>query len=257
MYCEAMSTNYPNTYRLRNHAEVRETLLRHMNFGAAGILSATALDEYRAMLIDVAYAGFTDDDPPQDVVDAFFLRNRLRRWYGTTLEADHLMRLHPLYSPIAGRLGFQIGPRDRHGYWIYRQLFARLDRRVTDPAFASGGWPTTPVPGRTPEPRQPRNVPSPIDPAIGDADQPLKASTEPKTAVVEWRRLAEGADVETMRRYLLDDPANPVFDIIDRSGLETALDVFDRLAEPSKKQVYGALSAALWLGGHELTVTPT
>jgi hypothetical protein len=61
-----------------------------------------------------------------------------------------------------------------------------------------------------------------------------------------------------MRRFLLDEPSNPVFDLLDRTRVEAAVTDFDGLTEPSKKQLYGALTAAIWLGGHEITLqTPS
>jgi hypothetical protein len=72
--------------------------------------------------------------------------------------------------------------------------------------------------------------------------------------VADRRRRSEGDDVEVMRRFLLDEPSNPVFDLIDRTRVEAAVTDFDGLAEPSKRQLYGALTAAIWLGGHEITL---
>ena len=44
-----------------------------------------------------------------------------------------------------------------------------------------------------------------------------------------------------------------MFDLLDRTRVEAAVTDFDGLTEPSKKQLYGALTAAIWLGGHEIT----
>lgn len=57
-----------------------------------------------------------------------------------------------------------------------------------------------------------------------------------------------------MRRHLLGDRSNPVFEVVDRDAVEVALDRFAELGEPAKRQLYGALTAAMWLGGAELAV---
>lgn len=61
-------------------------------------------------------------------------------------------------------------------------------------------------------------------------------------------------DLGIMREFLRHDPLNPVFDIIDPVATHGALDRFSSLAETEKMQLYGALTAAIWLGRYEIAL---
>jgi hypothetical protein len=51
-----------------------------------------------------------------------------------------------------------------------------------------------------------------------------------------------------MRKYLVDDTSNPVHELVDRSRVAALLERFAELTDAAKRQMYGALSAAIWLG---------
>jgi hypothetical protein len=68
------------------------------------------------------------------------------------------------------------------------------------------------------------------------------------------RAALEAIDIEIMRRFLRHDPSNPVFEIIDPVATQAAFDGFEHLPQRSKMQLYGALTAAIWLGGHEIAL---
>jgi hypothetical protein len=244
---ETLSTNYGASTGLRNHADLRQLLLVRMKFGSAGLLRRDLQEHYREQLLAVAYDGFGRRDPPQDVIDALFMRARQRRWFGQTQEADVRARVFPLYSPIGLRLAFTLGPRDRHRMWIYDQLYERTCPQLLDEPFAGKGWPHDVVPDRTREPWFPRLRPL----RRGQVKEPTPS------AGIETRRRAEQTDREVMRRYLLGDRSNPVHDLLDRRATETAIAGFGLLPEREKAQLYGALTAAIWLGGHEITFAPT
>ncbi len=53
----------------------------------------------------------------------------------------------------------------------------------------------------------------------------------------------------------MDDRSNPVFELVDHHAVEAAVDGFAVLTESAKHQLYGALTAAMWLGHHEVTLT--
>ena len=83
------------------------------------------------------------------------------------------------------------------------------------------------------------------------------AQTATSEATVEWQatRLEKHRDV--VESHLLDEPSNPVFEVISREAVEKVLTgppVTDSLAQRS---LYGALTAAVWLGHHELQHTRT
>ena len=245
-YGEAFSSNYLQTNRHRTHADLRMALLVHMKWGAAGILKPEALEHYREELMAAAYEGCSYEDAPQDVIDSMYLRHKARRWFGATQETDENNHVLPLHSPFGVRLGFALGARQRRRQWIYRELYQRSCPALADMPFTSKPWPEVEVPDRRPEPKKP--------PKLDPIPAPSAPSSPARTAVAERRRMSEDADVDVMRRFLLDEPSNPVFDLLDRSRVEHAVSGFTSLSEPSKKQLYGALTAAIWLGRHEITM---
>jgi len=54
-----------------------------------------------------------------------------------------------------------------------------------------------------------------------------------------------------LEAYLLDEPANPIFDIVDRGAVEKLLTGPDEAANVDLQSLYGVLTAAVWLGHHE------
>jgi hypothetical protein len=70
------------------------------------------------------------------------------------------------------------------------------------------------------------------------------------------RRKLQAQDHDVMRRFLVEDPENPVFEVLDRPAVIDAVDRFGDLSEPAKLQLYGALTAAIWLGEHEIDPAP-
>ena len=244
-YGESFSTNYLQTNKHRNHADLRQTLLENFQWGVAGILKPDVLDHYRNEVMAAAYEGCTLDDAPHDVIDSMYLRHKARRWFGPTLETDENNHVLPLHSPLGVRLGFALGPRERRRQWIYREIYRRTYSELADIPFTSRPWPNVVVPDRQPEPKRP--------PKLDLAPKRSRAAGREQTAKAQRRRRVEAGDVELMRRHLLDDSSNAVFDILDRRGVEEALTDFETLNEPSKKQLYGALTAAVWLGRNELT----
>jgi hypothetical protein len=245
-YGEAFSSNYLLTNWHRNHADLRQTLLVHMQLGAAGIFRPEVLQHYRNELIAAAYECCSLEDAPQDVIDSMYLRHKARRWFGSTQETDENNHVLPLHSPFGVRLGFALGARERRRQWIYRELYRRTCPALTEMPFTSKPWPEVEVPDRQPEPTKPL--------ALRPVRQRSSRRSPARTAAGELRRRSTSEDVEVMRRFLLDEPSNPVFDLLERTRVKAAVTDFDGLTEPSKKQLYGALTAAIWLGGHEITL---
>lgn len=243
LYGESLATNFATTTRLRNHAEVRQLLLVDMKFGAARLLQPDVLEMYRHEQMALAYHAFSFEAAPQDIIDGMFLRQRMRRWFGMTQEADELTHVYPLHSQLAVRLAFSIGARDRHAGWLHQRLFERAWPSLARKPFARGGWPETFVPDRSPEPTR---VPD-LRPVEGD-----RPTAPSRVALTDERQRHESTDVDIMRRFLVDDRSNPIYSVLDHAAVRRAVEGFEQLTEPQTQQVYGALTAAIWLGGHEI-----
>jgi hypothetical protein len=256
---ESFRTNYAGAIRLRSK---RQAARFPHQFGTAGILDRDALARYRGAMHDILFDGITECDTPQDVVDNYFLRQRLRLWVGTFLEVDYQTRVFPLYSMAAIRLAFGIGAETRHAEWIHYQLMRDACEPLVHMPFAKAEWPR----GASGDPMKPavRTGPVPPSPPFPCAQrlrraarpirQAVRRAAPARTVNADRRARQRETDVEIMRRYFRRDGTNPAFDLIDATRAQRALDRFDALPERERMEVYGALSAVIWLGGHELAL---
>ena len=252
---EALRTNYPDTTRMRSK-EQASRFPDHLKAGSIGILDREVTAWYRAKVHELLFEGATDDDSPQDAIDSFYLRQRMRRWLGGTLEIDSHDRVFPLYSITAIRLAFAIGAENRHAEWIHHRLIRAACEPLLHVPFTNSAWPSSaggelvaptryrePIPPAPPPPHRPRRRSAPRPAAFRSAQR-------------EYLARERSADLEIMRRMFRHDPANPAFELIDAGAAQRALDRFDALSERQRVQLYGALSAVIWLGGHEVPLPP-
>lgn len=253
---EALRTNYPATARFRSKEAMARDFPAGLNLGTAGILRPDSLAYYRRELHHLFFDDSIETDTAQDVVDAFYIQNRLRRWLGTGVETDSQSRSFPLYSITAVRLAFAIGAESRRAEWIHYQLIRQNCEPLLHVPFAGSEWhpgadgkPSRPRPIREAPPLAPTSTPTRIMDRLPCPSAPLV-----RTVGRDQRaRLAED-DREVMRRFLREDLSNPVFDIIDPGAARDAVDGFEHLPERHKLQLYGALSAAIWLGRYEVAL---
>jgi hypothetical protein len=262
---EALRTNYHHSTKLRSKEQVAR-FPHHVKFGTACVLHRDALARYRAQVHQLLLDGATEEDSPQDIIDSFYLRHRLRRWLGPTQEIDSQNRAFPLYSITAIRLAFAIGAENRHAEWIHYRLMQAACEPLLHVPFTTTDWP--PGADRELRPRSgyydpgrplaPRPQPfQPVPDSLVAMGRPV-AARPPAVRNVrrEYRAKAWSKDVEIMRRMLRHDSANPAFELIDAGATQGALDRFDTLPESQRLQVYGALSAVIWLGGQEVALPP-
>jgi hypothetical protein len=246
---EGLRTNYHGSTKLRSKHEAAG-FPDNIKFGAAAILHRHAFARYRAEVHELLFETATEDDSPQDVIDSFYLRHRLRRWLGPTQEIDSQDRVFPLYSMTAMRLAFAIGAENRHAEWIHHRVMSAAFEPLVHAPFATSGWP--PGAGDLVRPAC-HGDPVPAAPSRPPPDNLVHA---PRPAIRNVRRehraKVRNTDLEIMRRMLRHDSANPAFELIDATAAQRALDRFETLPESQRLQLYGALSAVIWLGGHEV-----
>jgi hypothetical protein len=251
LFGETFRTNFPASGQFRSKARVA-SFPTDMGFGTAGILRPEALAHYRAETHRLLFEGSLETDSPQDVVDMFYIRNWLRRWFGITQEVDAQGRRFPLYSTTAIRLAFAIGAENRHAEWIHYQLIGQAYEPLAHMAFADGSWSAGADAGLT-SPRR-YHEPAPAEPPAATGLMARQSKSWKRTANSDRRATLEAVDVDIMRRFLRYDPSNPVFEIVDPVAIKQSLDEFGNLPQREKMQLFGALTAALWLGGHEIAL---
>ena len=173
----------------------------------------------------------------EDLLDAFYLRARMRRWFGAGEELGEAFRIYPLCSLAGVRAAFALGPIRRRAETLHFEIMRSACDALARVPFADATWPTGALAD------------------LPDADgyrQPAQKAMP--GAPVQWQasRLTDNRDV--LRAYLLDEPTNPVFEIVDRDAVEKLLTPPELPANADLQSLYGVLTAAVWLGHHE---TPT
>ena len=191
----------------------------------------------------------------QDAVDKYYLRVRMRRWFGTLLEVDRRNRVLPLFSAPAIAAAFALGSRWRHAQFLPYSTMAATDTRLVTTRFAGDVWPKAlgelvESPLLTPD-----LLSSPERPVSGMGSEPSTVGGRPgspkRNASTDRRTATAVARLEGFRSLVIDDPSHPLFDVLDRAAVRQAVDDYVDLPHPQKQQVFGAFTAGLWLGGHE------
>jgi hypothetical protein len=193
--------------------------------------------DVRSKLVDILDAellGRVDTGgSTQDRLDAFYVRHRLRRWFGTAQELGHLGRIFPLYQLRGLQAAFALGPTNRANELVPFAIMRAACPELAKMPLADAGW-NEAVLSYLPDADDYRTPPVTLPP-----DAPL----QPQPQRLEHNR-------ELLEGYLLDEPSSPIYDIVDRDAIMSAL------REPSpdqiaSRQLFGALTAAVWLGHHE------
>jgi hypothetical protein len=140
LFGESLRTNYHNSTRIRSKRHAAR-FPDGLELGAAGILYREAVARYRAEVHDLLFDGVSDADSPQDIIDTFYLRQRLRRWVGGTQEINSENRAFPLYSITGLRLAFAIGAENRHAEWIHHRIIRDACEPLHHVPFAGDRWP--------------------------------------------------------------------------------------------------------------------
>jgi hypothetical protein len=257
LFGEALRTNYPAITGLRSKRALARRFPRALSAGRAGILRPEVTAHYRAELHRLLFADALPADGPDDVADVFFLRNRLHRWFGAKQELDGQRHHFPLGSLAGVRLAFAIGGENRHSQWIHRRIMSDACAALVDVPFAKGGWGAGAgdlVPRRGHRDAVPAAPPRwVVPPALSLRGRGLRRRPQERMVSSDQLAARRAADVEVMRD-LLDDPANPVSELLDAAAVRRALDGFDGLGDVAQRQVYGAATAAIWLSGREIAL---
>jgi hypothetical protein len=173
---------------------------------------------------------------PQDLADSFYWRHRNRRWFGTYEELGEAGRVHPLYSLIGLQAAFALGGQNRRRELLHFVIMSKACPDLAKMPFADARWSEQ------------------LLADLHDADEFRAAPVRQEgrgPAPTQWRpqRLLDNLDVA--RDLLLDEASSPLCDIVDRNAVRGVLADPARATPPVCRQLFGALAAAVWLGGHE------
>ena len=244
---EIMSTHYPHTGDVLTIPQLEHRFQYGWRLGEVGLMRADVHAELQRLAFDDLLDDPTGRASPRDLIDVFFLRNRLRRWTGTEHEVDATNRVFPLYSLVGVRAGFAIGAARRREMFLHRRVVESISPELAAWRFAGPGWPETmPEDGAPPARRRRR-----AGHALG-AVPARRAAAAPGenevTANQDHNRRTLDATRHLLDEQLRDDPDHRVFDVIDRVRTLEALDQLERLDLQDRIRLFGAATAAMWLG---------
>lgn len=234
---ETLRTNYSAYPALSTVADLRTQF-----HGRNALLRASVLrDDVRAELraaLDAELVERTDTggSAPQDLLDTFYVRWRLRRWFGTYEELGEAGRAFPLYSLVGLQAAFALGAERRRLDTLHFEVTRRAAPELAKMPLADVGWPDALL----------------VDlPDADDYRAPAVRHEGDGPAPTQWRPQRLLDNLEAARDLLLDERSSPVYDILDREAVERVLRTPEQATPVQCRQLFGALAAAVWLGRHE------
>lgn len=218
-----------------------------------------AADEIHRRLVDDLL-----DDPdggaePFDLLQTHYVKNRMRfsrLGPREELSGEHLV--HPLYSISTTRAAYSLDPRDRQSKVLVAEAMHRCSPKLFSHRFDSGSWDErVNARLRTSDRDAGRSDREESNHAVPDASKPPRAelngggdrSEDSRSLMVRLHGQLADERMELMRD-LVSEHANPAWDVIDNHAVASALDRYEQLRHAERRALFGAFTAAIWLGGH-------
>jgi hypothetical protein len=230
-------------------------------YNRSGIVKPEAADLLHRAMLERLLDDAEGHSQPLDLFDAYYFTNRLRYTrMGVQEELARPMRVLPLYSIGSLRCAFALGGPARQSELLHYEVMRRCAEVLPRIPFADSAWrPELGVDELEPAPPPPLPTlpegtmieghpatPELIAALVAHFSAPSDASAQPVAHLVhdeafdERRPIFAGA---------FSDASNPVWDQLDQSAALAALDRFPDLGLVERRELYGALAAALWLAG--------
>lgn len=257
---EPWYTNYPASGKLARLDQFPNWLYNSQKIGKAGLVKPEARAHYETVIARIAQELLEGARTPQDAVDKYYLRVRMRRWWGTYSELDRQNRVHPLFSAPAIAAAFALGSKWRHAQYLPYSLMLHADTRLVTTPFADDVWPEALgelvgtkylTPDMLASRERPVSGTGSVKTVDGRPAGPKRNASTHRVVSTAESRLAE------FRALVVDDPDHPLFEVLDRDALRDAIDNYANLSHQLKQQVFGAFTAGLWIGHHEEELYPT
>jgi hypothetical protein len=201
-------------------------------FGQLSLLRPDVASQYREEALSLLVAGASHETHPLDMLESFQIRTRARSRYGPLEELDRSHRVLGLYSIAAIRAAFSLPPMERHIERVHHELMRRVSPTLVAHPFAGRGWQP-----RLEAPSEPRTSPAWEESKPAPAAVPLMAQL--RTSSLDKHR--------PMFEAVVADAGNEAWDLIDRRRLISALAQGSKLTRPARAEVFGAITAAVWL----------
>jgi hypothetical protein len=224
---------------LRTTDDLVQFFSERTGFGQLGLLKPEIEEQCRREATE-ALLGPAWELPPADVLHAFYLRHRVRFARLGPLEELNAERwVMPFYGSDVLRAAFAIGAEARRIELLHFEIIRQASDALAQHPFAGPGWHPSLIEG-APDVDEYR---PPTPPGSSRAPAPRKKS-EP------WRARIQRKSFETRKHELheiLADRASPAWEILDQGRALRALERFPSLGNMERTELYGAVTAALWL----------
>jgi hypothetical protein len=267
---EMLSTNYSHAGQLETGEDLRRFFPDRQKYGAGEFIRPEYRGHYERALDDMVDELCELTPHPPDAIDLFYMRVIMRRSFGVGQEFDRSNRLFPLIGAPAVAAGFALGADRRQAQLIPYTVMHRADPRLTTTAFASDRWPHRlaehiAADALTPEllaaPIAPINRSRPDRPTgpmrAGAAAAAGAAGHKNKTTERRARRQRQlEENLAILATHLVEAPDNPVFEVLDHDAICEAVACYEDLPYVYQQRTFGALTAAMWMGGHEIVAYP-
>ena len=171
----------------------------------------------------------------EDLFDVFYIQHRNRRWFGASQEVEGALTAFPLQSVTGLRTAFLIDVEPRRKEQLHFELIRRCDVAMSKMPFASDTWSDVCY-AHLPDADEYRAI-APVE-----IDVPTR---------ILWQLVRLEANWDVFARYLVEDRSNPVFTILDRQRVADLVQEQQSPTLVSAVSLYGALTAAVWMGQHE------
>jgi hypothetical protein len=193
-------------------------------------------DDLAGAAMDELLGNASDRSDPLDLLDSFEFRNRLRfTRMGPQEERVGHRRIVPLYSIDALRVAFALGGRAREREELHFEVVRRCSAELASHRFVGPGWDAGMVDNVASRPRKTES-----GNRLGGTP-----GTAPASLMQNLHRSAFDDRKEFLMTALTTD--SRVWDAVDRQAVIRGLARFESLSNIERRQLYGAVTAALWL----------
>jgi hypothetical protein len=210
------------------------------HLGRLGLLCPAVAQQFHEMTLGAILDDPSSRSEPLDLLDAFYIRNRLRfTRMGPQEEVAGQRRIVPLYSIDALRAAFALGGAARQAEVLHFEIMRRCSDELLRHPFVGPGWDPTLLENLPPE-----HARSPEESESGRAE--TATTGKPESLMQSLQRTAFD-ERKGFFDAVLKDRRNPIWEFVQRSTAEAALQRFQSLSRTERRELYGALTAALWL----------
>ncbi len=255
---ETLASNFPTTAPLETRGQVLRAFIETPTLD---LLTEPAWVGAVAEAIQHLLAPLASGTNTADLLDAFYVQHRVRRWISVRPDAFSAT-IFPLYCPTAVHLAFALGWQGRVNHCIHDAVIERAGRGIADIPYASAKRTATPSPATIGYPE--------VGPPILDVEALQRVVRAWRDRRPVWRlpdvhstpgpnfegatlaaRHASPAKLALYRDIVGANESNPAFEVIDKTRLLAAVRVLPMLPSHLAKQVHAAMASVIWLGGME------